>query len=76
MLRKQGMPERTIFHYDDIKVEVTDINEAHCFKVTIGALDTLMHATAVADLRYKLDEAFFDWMFASSEHIMKELSKK
>jgi hypothetical protein len=65
-----GQPRREVPHDPDIEVTMTGADEFRCFMVRLGEARTYLHATALIDLRQKLDEAYLDWLFDNTAAVL------
>jgi hypothetical protein len=63
-------PRREVPHDPDIEVTMTGADEFRCFMIRLGEVRTYLHATALIDLRHKLDEAYLDWLFDNTTSVL------
>jgi len=64
----------------NIVVEITDIHEFHCFKLTLNPrsgekIEIMLHARSLADLIHKCNVAWCDWQRDSSAFLIDRLKQ-
>ena len=62
----------------NIRVEITDLSEFHCFRVALKSRDgheieIMLHATDLVDLVHKASMALCQWQKETSAHLLSLL---
>jgi hypothetical protein len=72
---------------ENIRVEITDASEVHCFKLTLNAnryqgamveapaIEIMLHARSLVDLIHKCSTALCDWQAQTAAKYCEELKE-
>lgn len=67
----------------NIQVEITDISEFHCFKVTFNPasapgerIEIMLHTRSLVDLIHKCSLALCDWQASNTDYLLRLLGAR
>ena len=67
----------------NIKVELTDASEVHCFRLTLNPksapgekIEIMFHARSLVDLIHKCSLALCDWQAKNTDYLLKKLGAR